>query len=48
MQHMDGTIFVIMGVTGDLATRKLIPALHELLKDGHLQKCAIIGVANDQ
>lgn len=35
---------VLFGATGDLARRKLFPALHEIAGDGHLPK-AVIGVA---
>ncbi|NLN62419.1 MAG: glucose-6-phosphate dehydrogenase [Myxococcales bacterium] len=33
-----GAVFVIFGATGDLSRRKLVPALYNLLKDGHLRK----------
>ena len=40
------TAFIIFGVTGDLTSRKLIPALYQLLQDGSLPKqLYIIGVA---
>jgi glucose-6-phosphate 1-dehydrogenase len=39
------TIFVIFGITGDLAQRKLLPALYHLIKDGLLdEKTRIIGL----
>lgn len=38
-------IFVIFGGTGDLARRKLIPALHHLSSKGVLGKSIILGVA---
>lgn len=37
--------FVIMGVTGDLAKLKLIPAIYALLKLNSLSRVALIGVA---
>ncbi|MGF1572670.1 MAG: glucose-6-phosphate dehydrogenase [Sumerlaeia bacterium] len=37
---------VVFGATGDLTSRKLIPALYNLSLDGYLpQPCAIVGVA---
>ena len=40
------TIIIIFGAGGDLAWRKLVPALYNLLLDGHLpEQFAIIGVA---
>ncbi len=33
---------VIFGITGDLASRKLIPALYRLLKDGHMPERFVI------
>ncbi len=35
-------IIVIFGITGDLAQRKLLPALYHLLKDGLLHKDSVI------
>ncbi len=38
------TILVIFGITGDLAGRKVLPALYHLLKDGLLpEKIKVIG-----
>lgn len=43
--QLDPTIIVIFGGGGDLTSRKLIPALHSLLLDGHLpEQYAIIGI----
>ncbi len=43
---MEPTIFVIFGVTGNLAQKKLLPALYHLLKDGLLHEhTAIVGVS---
>jgi glucose-6-phosphate 1-dehydrogenase len=40
------TAVVIFGVTGDLASRKLLPALYRLLRDGRMpQRFSIIGFA---
>ncbi|MBD3231068.1 glucose-6-phosphate dehydrogenase [Candidatus Dependentiae bacterium] len=38
--------FVILGATGDLAKRKLFPAIYKLIKDKKIKKFAIIGAAN--
>lgn len=43
---MDGVIFVIFGASGDLAVRKLIPAIFELHKADYLPKnFAVLGVS---
>jgi glucose-6-phosphate 1-dehydrogenase len=42
----DGAL-IILGVTGDLAKRKLIPALYHLFKRNRLQNVAIIGASQD-
>lgn len=43
---LEPTIIVIFGASGDLTSRKLAPALYNLLLDRQLpQRCAIIGVA---
>lgn len=43
---MDNVIFVIFGASGDLARRKLLPALFDLYKDGFLpDNFAILGVS---
>ena len=39
------TILVIFGITGDLAQRKLIPALGHLYDHGHLKGMRIIGIS---
>jgi len=45
VNHIESTIFVIFGASGDLTWRKLIPALHNLFLDGQLpERLAIIGV----
>ena len=40
-------LFVILGATGDLSKRKLIPALYNLLLNKRLDKFAVVGVAKD-
>ncbi|MEO1626375.1 MAG: glucose-6-phosphate dehydrogenase [Bacteroidota bacterium] len=43
---MDGVIFVIFGASGDLAVRKLIPALFELYRENYLpENFAVLGVS---
>jgi len=42
---MASCTIVIFGVTGDLARRKLIPAIYRLLAAGKLKKFALIGAA---
>lgn len=42
---MEPTIFIIFGITGDLAQRYLLPALYHLFKDGRLDEhTEIVGV----
>ncbi|MEX0672084.1 MAG: glucose-6-phosphate dehydrogenase [Candidatus Babeliales bacterium] len=45
---MNDCTFIILGMSGDLARRKLIPAIYELVKNGQLKKFAIVGAAHDQ
>src|SRR5690606_12804726 len=42
---MNGTIFYIFGATGDLAKRKLYPAIYSLYREGRLDEFAVIGLA---
>jgi glucose-6-phosphate 1-dehydrogenase len=43
---LDGTVIYIFGATGDLAKRKLYPAIYSLYQEGKLsQKFAVIGLA---
>jgi glucose-6-phosphate 1-dehydrogenase len=42
---MNGTIFYIFGATGDLAKRKLYPAIYSLYREGRLSEFAVIGLA---
>ena len=44
---MDNCTFIVFGATGDLAKRKLIPALYRLLHEKKIEKCAIVGAAID-
>lgn len=44
---MDNCTFVLFGATGDLAKRKLIPALYQLVAEKKLTNFAIIGAAID-
>lgn len=37
--------FVILGATGDLTKRKLIPAIYKLIEDKKIEKFSLIGVA---
>lgn len=39
--------FIIFGASGDLAKRKLLPALYDLLANKRLDSCLIVGVAYD-
>lgn len=46
-QHcFDECVFIILGATGDLARRKLIPAIYKLVASGKLCRFALVGVAN--
>src|SRR5690606_41046107 len=45
----DGTLFFIFGGTGDLTSRKLIPALYNLYLDGWMSpRFAIVGLGRTQ
>lgn len=44
---IDPYLFVVFGATGDLAQRKLIPALYDLIRQANLgQACQILGVGS--
>lgn len=46
---MKPALIVIFGASGDLAYRKLLPALYALCSDGHMpEKYAIVGVARSE
>jgi len=40
------TSFIILGATGDLTKRKLIPAIYKLIEDKKIYKFSIIGAAS--
>lgn len=42
---MTHTLIIIIGITGDLARRQLLPALYHLVADGRLSHFGIIGAA---
>ena len=42
VRGLEPTIIVIFGITGDLAQRKLLPALYHLVKDGLLHEKTIL------
>jgi len=44
---LDECVFVILGATGNLAKRKLIPALYNLAASGSICRFALIGVSID-
>ncbi|MBS3115987.1 glucose-6-phosphate dehydrogenase [Candidatus Woesearchaeota archaeon] len=37
--------FIILGVTGDLAKRKIIPAIYKLIEENKIEKFALVGAA---
>lgn len=43
-----GAVFILFGVTGDLAKRKLIPAIYDLYLTKEIKKIKIIGIARRQ
>jgi glucose-6-phosphate 1-dehydrogenase len=45
---LDECVFIILGATGDLAKRKLIPAIYKLAASNTLCKFAIVGVSMAQ
>jgi glucose-6-phosphate 1-dehydrogenase len=45
---MNECTFIIFGATGDLAKRKLIPALYKLIQDNKIDKFLIVGAAISQ
>lgn len=42
---MKECVFIILGATGDLAKRKLIPAIYNLIEEKKIDKFAVIGAA---
>ena len=46
MQNPEPCVLVIFGASGDLTARKLVPAMYEMLRDGHLApEFCILGVS---
>jgi len=45
---MDGCVFIILGATGDLARRKLFPALFKLFTENKIKNFLIVGAASDE
>lgn len=46
LDSLEGAVLFIFGATGDLAKRKLFPAIFSLYKEGKLSdKFAVIGLA---
>src|SRR5580700_3326949 len=45
---MNHTIIIIIGVTGDLSRRHLLPALYHLITDRKLISFSVIGIAQEQ
>lgn len=45
---VDDCTIILIGVTGDLSCRKLIPALYRLLADKKLKKLLLVGAAREQ
>jgi len=45
---LDECTFVLLGATGDLSRRKLLPAIYKLVADQRLCKFAIVGVSLEQ
>ncbi|MGB8468510.1 MAG: glucose-6-phosphate dehydrogenase [Candidatus Babeliales bacterium] len=45
---MNECTFIILGATGDLAKRKLIPALYRLIHDHKIDRFIIVGAARDE
>ena len=45
---MDDVTFIILGATGNLTKKKLIPAIYHLIENKKIKKFAIIGVATNK
>lgn len=45
---MDDCIIIILGITGDLARRKLIPAIHTLVREHKIKNPIIVGAAPEE
>jgi glucose-6-phosphate 1-dehydrogenase len=48
MEKAEPLLFVIFGATGDLSRRKLLPALHSLAKQGHLDGSIFLGAGRSK
>ncbi|MBC8144253.1 MAG: glucose-6-phosphate dehydrogenase [bacterium] len=48
MHHAKPYIFIIVGATGDLAKRKLLPAYYRLTTEGNLGRGRVLGVARQE
>src|SRR5277367_5683600 len=46
--QLDECLFIIFGITGDLAKRKLIPAIYKLIASGKLRHFALVGTSITQ
>src|SRR5919204_1497726 len=48
VKPVEPSIFVIFGATGDLARRKILPALYQLHAEGYTAEgCVVLGVTRD-
>jgi glucose-6-phosphate 1-dehydrogenase len=45
---MNDVTILLLGATGDLARRKLLPALYSLWREKKIEKCLIIGAAREK
>ncbi|OGB96925.1 hypothetical protein A3F06_00840 [candidate division TM6 bacterium RIFCSPHIGHO2_12_FULL_36_22] len=45
MENQSDSTIILFGATGDLARRKLIPAIYKLIKSGYFKKYLLVGVA---
>jgi glucose-6-phosphate 1-dehydrogenase len=49
LNQIEPNIFVIFGAKGDLARRKLLPAIYHLVTPGYLsEQCILLGVGRDR
>ncbi|PIZ59278.1 glucose-6-phosphate dehydrogenase, partial [Candidatus Saccharibacteria bacterium CG_4_10_14_0_2_um_filter_41_11] len=42
------TKLLIFGITGDLSTRKLLPALEQIISTGNFNELSVIGVSRHE
>ncbi|MBL7055219.1 glucose-6-phosphate dehydrogenase, partial [Candidatus Woesearchaeota archaeon] len=45
---MDDVTFIILGATGNLTKKKLIPAIYHLIENKSIKKFSVIGVARNK